>query len=422
MDEKLDNIYTQSLRAAKNLSNNYILSRSFLDHSINPNTIYLMLYQASDSIDPSPVVNLYDATGMLVYTINAPTLGPQQMPLNWGILREVRETKNVAIRMNTSQESEYALMAANAINYRGIRVGYLTIGHPAENLQDVLQGLVKQDANFNVLGKQGRAIFTKDGLSPSEEEALRLQVIYPKQEDFAARMSEFGEDFFDHEKASSMKTLTHYNPERGYSLILSYPKPFSPEIDHLFGQLRLISLLVVFIFSIFVSLRISRSLSTPISTLNRSMNKVREGDLYVQIPNERDDELGELIDSFNEILAHLKLNVDEKIRQTYEINDAHILLLQTQLTPHFLYNTLDTIKWLAKMGENEKAVTVTEMLPSFCAAVFRTGVVSLIRRSRYRRILLKDQSVRFSGKFVHATFFSQVSRLARAKHDFATYC
>ena len=81
------------------------------------------------------------------------------------------------------------------------------------------------------------------------------------------------------------------------------------------------------------------------------MHKVENGDMNIRYHGERSDEIGMLGNNFNQMLAKVKqllVQVGEEQRLKRE---AELRSLQAHIQPHFLYNTLDTIQWLAqKMG------------------------------------------------------------------------
>ncbi len=74
------------------------------------------------------------------------------------------------------------------------------------------------------------------------------------------------------------------------------------------------------------------------------------------------DELGELTGAFNRMTTDLKRYVDERVEQQKALSAARLKLYQTQLNPHFLYNTLDTIKWSAKIHQLPEVAVMAENL------------------------------------------------------------
>lgn len=400
VDNRLTQLNEISTDMASELSNEALLGRSFMDQSINPNTIYLLLYQKTLRYPVPPVINIYDATGKLKYTTNQAYV-PTKLPINWSILKKARESDEpVRLTTGPSPEKAMTLTAAKSIHYSGIRVGYVCVSYQPKVYEEYVKQSLHTDYELSVLDRYGRPLFSSNPLQAAYEKSFRQWLMDRSQ----APDSYFS--ILDDEEGNTSLILADYNAQSDYSVLLRFPKPLSTHVDSLFQQLRLMSLLAVFAFSLLLSLRISRSLSGPILTLNQTLDRAKAGDLNVEIKHDRQDELGDIMESFNEILRQLQYNVDEKIRQSNAINQAHILLMQSQLTPHFLYNTLDTIKWLTMLGRTDDAAIMTEKLAKLLRrCVSNRHMVSLIEEVDTIESYLEIQSIRFSGNFLHGTYF-----------------
>lgn len=125
---------------------------------------------------------------------------------------------------------------------------------------------------------------------------------------------------------------------------------------------------LVFLFSIVIglilSLMFTRYLSRPIMRLIEHMDVISAGDFCRNPDIESDDELGMIGQQINEMSAHISVLMENRIRDEKEKKDLEIKMLQTQINPHFLYNTLDSIKWIATMQHNAGIVKVVSALSS----------------------------------------------------------
>ena len=74
--------------------------------------------------------------------------------------------------------------------------------------------------------------------------------------------------------------------------------------------------------------------------------------------------------SFNEMVGRIGTLVEDVRSEQEKLGIIELQLLQEQINPHFLYNTLDTITWLSEMGENEQVILMVNSLSDF----FRTGL------------------------------------------------
>ncbi len=103
-----------------------------------------------------------------------------------------------------------------------------------------------------------------------------------------------------------------------------------------------------FLFICFsASLVLSTTFTRPIKELNKKFKLVANGDLSARTSIESKDELGELSHSFNKMVEKLKISIDTLLVEQKKKSDMEFQILQAQINPHFLYNTLDSIKWLA---------------------------------------------------------------------------
>jgi two-component system sensor histidine kinase YesM len=121
----------------------------------------------------------------------------------------------------------------------------------------------------------------------------------------------------------------------------------------------LIPIIALFVM---INLSFSRYLSVPIVKCKNAMLEIRNDNFGVRVENHYHDEIGELIDGFNEmsgvLLTLLRQNASiDKLRR-----DAEIDALQQKVDPHFLYNTLEIINALILDSQNSEAVRVCEIL------------------------------------------------------------
>lgn len=153
-----------------------------------------------------------------------------------------------------------------------------------------------------------------------------------------------------------------------------------------------------------VSMLISRQLFEPVRELNAAMGAVEEGKLDTRLDVRSTDELGQLAGRFNRMVERLRAHLDESVRRRQELSDAQIRMMQAQLNPHFLYNTLDTVKWMGKINQVPEVATVAADL----ADILRSSIsgdefVTLEQELLTLRRYVEIQSIRFPGKFTLET-------------------
>lgn len=129
-----------------------------------------------------------------------------------------------------------------------------------------------------------------------------------------------------------------------------------------------VSMLIALIF-IIVTFFIIRKTTKPISTLVKTIPKIINGDFNNHIPVVGNYEVRELSTGFNYMLDGLNNYVKSQIKMQKEIRKAEIHALQMQINPHFIYNTLSSIKWLMWQGNLEKS---TQTIDAFISLLRNT--------------------------------------------------
>ncbi len=113
-----------------------------------------------------------------------------------------------------------------------------------------------------------------------------------------------------------------------------------------------------------LSLLISRFLAAPINRLNQRLSLIAGGNFDRDDTIETDDEIGAIGRQINMMSERISELLDSRIQSEHEKKDLEIKMLQAQINPHFLYNTLDSIKWIAKVQNNTGIVQVVTALSS----------------------------------------------------------
>ena len=149
---------------------------------------------------------------------------------------------------------------------------------------------------------------------------------------------------------------------------------------------------------------LSTSLSTRLKKMMRSMIIAERGDLNVEHQEVKQDEIGMLGRSFNKMIARIRGLLDLYERQERKKREAELRALQEHIKPHFLYNTLDTIQWMAR---KENAADIAEMVESL-SRLFRIGlsngreIITLEDEISHIRSYLTIQQIRYRDKLSYS--------------------
>lgn len=169
----------------------------------------------------------------------------------------------------------------------------------------------------------------------------------------------------------------------------------------LFGILLVATLLIV----LFVAVKISETVTKPIVELRNLMQQTEKGDLTIRFESEYQDEISDLGRSFN----HMLVRIQELLKQVYVEQEnkrqAELKVVQEQFKPHFLYNTLDTIGWMAREHSADDIVHLVNALTN----VFRISLskgkdyITLEEEMRYISNYLYIQKIRYGPKVLYET-------------------
>jgi two-component system, sensor histidine kinase YesM len=128
---------------------------------------------------------------------------------------------------------------------------------------------------------------------------------------------------------------------------------------HRFYAISTVAFVVV---ALIVAVLISARLSRPILRLRSSMQAVERGDFDIVIEETGNDEIGDLARDFNIMIAEIKDLMRRNAEEHEQKRRSELLALQNQITPHFLYNTLDSIIWMAEGKQHTNVVTTVAAL------------------------------------------------------------
>lgn len=159
----------------------------------------------------------------------------------------------------------------------------------------------------------------------------------------------------------------------------------------------IILVIVALLFSRFMA----RSITLPIQKLRDSMKKVQEGDFSVSdVVVDSKNEIGSLTKSFDVMTHRIHELMEQNVHEQEEKRKSELKALQSQINPHFLYNTLDSIIWMAEGKKNEEVVLMTASLARLLRQSISNEdeVVSIANEVEYARGYLTIQKMRYKDK------------------------
>lgn len=142
-------------------------------------------------------------------------------------------------------------------------------------------------------------------------------------------------------------------------------------------------------------------IASPVQRLYHGMRGVGSGKFNIQIENKRKDEFGYLTKAFNQMVTDQKHLIENFYEQRLRLTDTELKFLQSQINPHFLYNTLDSIYWAAKNYEADEISEMVLNLSKFFRLSLNKGrdTFTVEETVAHLHYYVRVQQLRFLDKF-----------------------
>lgn len=355
--------------------------QEFLSSS-DSESIYNTLYQITNPYRNYATFSIYDQNGNCMYA----TCQLANRPTYWGILHALNHSSIDIIKQVDSEDNQIVLNIATKIQNSNVTIGYIVSSIHSQDFTYLFSNQLSNDEGFGIISKENEPIYINSILETSG--------IFDKLHYAWISNSKYDDYFNDY-------YITIQNIENtGFKQIVVHPKVLSSStMNRMYLMVGLLAVLS-FIVCIIVAQKTTTSFTQPINQMNQAMKQVQEGKLDTSIPVLRNDEFGVLSQNFNVMTQELSNFLEQKIETQRKLADIQVAMMQAQLNPHFLYNTLDTIKWMAKSAKVEPISQLSQKL----ARILRTSIVKeqFITIGEEFQICSdygEIQNIRFQGKY-----------------------
>ncbi|KRF11141.1 sensor histidine kinase [Paenibacillus sp. Soil787] len=278
--------------------------------------------------------------------------------------------------------------------YTGQKIGMIILNIKESSLSAIYQKIGSiQDGSYFIVNEGGVVI------SSQHPEDLLHDVADPPLKNWITSSKDTSDlTSFQHEKTLVVSSDV---PSFGWKLISMAP------LQSLTADTRKITVLIVFIgliclfFALLGAGMLSQFIAKPIMGLTKHMKKVKEGNLDIEFQVNSEDEIGLLASGFNAMIRRVQelltnINFEQKKKREYEL-----ALIQAQIKPHFLYNTLDVIYTLSEMGRARDVQRTTKALADFYRVALSKGRETITIEEEVRNVkdYLSIQRIRYSDVF-----------------------
>lgn len=187
----------------------------------------------------------------------------------------------------------------------------------------------------------------------------------------------------------------------GWKLVKIIPSNYLyREIDNIKNIVIVIGTVYILV-ALLIALLFSLMLTGPIINMMKKMKEAENGNLDISIQTGRTDEIGQLGVSFNNMIYKIKTLIRQLLEEERIKKEIELEVLHAQINPHFLYNTLNTIKWMAKMqGAKNISSTVTALIKLLRVSInLSNEMITLRDEVEYVKNYILIQKVRFNEQF-----------------------
>ncbi|MEC0090520.1 cache domain-containing sensor histidine kinase [Paenibacillus macquariensis] len=264
------------------------------------------------------------------------------------------------------------------------------------------QGIIAQQIRESVLEESGFVLLLDDrnrilAGPPEMETGYLLSSYYPNIEPF-----EGPSGFMDYGEGSAKKTILYKTMESvNWKLVGIIPSEEYRSQNRYFLTLTAVAVSVAILFVIIFVLVLIQKITKPLSALTNFLKNSSPEEPLPAIPVKSIDEVGQLIVSYNKLSSRIvKLTDEVKWNESLK-KEADMQALQIQINPHFLYNTLSSIHWLALMNGDGKIAEMVGSLSEFLRFSLNNGqeYCSIEQEIAHVNNYVNIQSIRYPDKF-----------------------
>ena len=385
----LEQLCQQCTQTALSVQRDPILSQALTwPEELEETEIYSRFLDVTKPVRSVARFDLYNSRGVCLYSTRSI---PRSEPLstNWGLLPAADRAEGLMFSAPEDPASSSTPLLQGAIPLQSREhepLGYLVVGLYQSDLNRLFRSTLRPRNDLLLLTAYWRPVYcTQPGQAVPLSDTLRARLLEGQSLDSGT------EEF-------AYTAVSH--PSSGLYTVLRQPQALTQDTLNLLYTVCLSLFLLCILVSVLMSLLLSRQMFLPIERIHQAIGEVVHNNLDVYVPHERDDELGQLAERFNGMLIALKKNQEQLVENQRELNEAQIRMLQAQLNPHFLCNTLDTMKWISKINSvPQVAVMSTNLADILRFCVSPEEFVPLSRELEILQRYVEIQRIRLSGAF-----------------------
>lgn len=371
------------------------------DHNITEDDstgIYQRMYMLLAGKSTKLAMHFIKADGSFqISTSEIPKIYSVKNHRNWGVFRRLNESNDAVVYSNryvSQYGRDYSMAVAHSIKKDGKAIAYAIIDIPADVFQSALDSVnISLPIYYAVVDSNNYLLYDEIFNEP-DETFLGME--------FRNRMAEAWQDrkiYLDNPK----RLITWSTTQGDYPLrvICSIPVEMVVMSSSYITVTTIAVALAAILLCIILSPLVIRGLTKPLNAIVRTMDKVQKGDTNARVDVHNNDEFGYIGQSLNSMLDRLNELFTTNLEKQNRLRLAELKSLYAQINPHFLYNTLDSIKWIAKLNGVDDIVLIVSQLGKLLKNSIRNEkeTVTIAEEIGLVKSYLSIQKIRYSDKF-----------------------
>lgn len=316
----------------------------------------------------------------------------------------VKELYCPSFYLGIKEQAQYGDMAyirPTTVYYQGESYpAYIAVYYSTKPIQDILV------RNLSLSGSVSYIINERDSLVSSSDTSLSGIYWLDYQTIEESFMS--SNNYIERTILDTTVYAGFYNIlQPGWFMVTVLPlPPLIERSNHILIEFLLFCLLFL-LLAYLVANVLSRSITNRISSVISQMHLVREGIPVPMESPEYHDEIGDLIDTYNFMSRRMDQLMLEQQQSAEDLRIAEFNSLQAQINPHFLYNTMDMINWLAQQGRTDEVSSAIQKLSRFYKLTLsrKQSISTIAQEEEHISIYIHLQNMRFHDNI---TFISDI--------------
>lgn len=321
--------------------------------------------------------------------------------LDQEVLPEVKEMSNEAMLVSPfTYENDSTTIFANqfdklygySMRYKvGNREGTVTVVSPYSDISYLLSGVEDFSKDYLLLDGNNHVIFSAQNYSGIDISNTLNNLYYGDTYQIG---------YLDDDQGFSVVTFTTYG---NWKLICRLTRNEIIERNGRIFEFVVILLLVFELLANVITILVADRVLKPLHEVSSKMHEVAAGNMHVRIAYQSQDEVGDVVGSFNTMTRKLEDNIQTLIKKEKTEQKLRYGILISKVDPHFIYNTMNTITYLAERNRSEDVVTVNKAMIDIMRDRLRIELTDVFDTLDQEIWVLKQyytiQQYRFEGVF-----------------------